>query len=145
MFDTIKKALIQNREDDALLYEYVLTELEDGTKIKGLWAKAMAISEGNDNKIQALYMQYRVQSIKDEFTKLNIAYKEMSKDPLFKKIAAVNAEPTPVKASQVVIEEEQASEMNLLEANKHASEFSNMDLFITFAVVTIVSLGVYYS
>jgi len=80
MFDTIKKVLIQNREDDALLYEYVLTEIENEVILKGLWAKAMALSECNDNKIQALYMQYRVQSIKDELTKQNIAYKEMSKE-----------------------------------------------------------------
>jgi predicted DNA-binding protein len=88
MFDTIKKVLIQNREDDALLYEYVLTEIENEVILKGLWAKAMALSEGNDNKIQPLYMQYRVQSIKDEFTKLNIAYKELTKKPLFEKIAS---------------------------------------------------------
>jgi hypothetical protein len=105
MFDSIKKAIIQNREDDALLYEYVLTEIENSVILKGLWAKAMALSEGNDNKIQPLYMQYRVQSIKDEFTKLNIAYKEMSKDPLFRKISSIYAEPTPIKSSQVKIEE----------------------------------------
>lgn len=89
MFDTIRKAVIQNREDDALLYEYVLTEIESNVILKGLWAKAMALSEGNDNKIQPLYMQYRVQSIKDEFTKLRIAYKELSRDPLFKKLASI--------------------------------------------------------
>ncbi|MFA6395454.1 MAG: hypothetical protein WCW84_05765 [Sulfurimonas sp.] len=100
MFDSIKKALIQNREDDALLYEYVLTEIENDVILKGLWAKAMALSEGYDNKIQPLYMQYRVQSIKDEFTKLNIAYKELTKEPLFRKIAAVFAEPAPTMPSQ---------------------------------------------
>jgi hypothetical protein len=103
MFDSIKKALIQNREDDALLYEYVLTEIENEVILKGLWAKAMALSEGNDNKIRPLYMQYRVQSIKDEFTKLNIAYKEMTRDPLFKKITAVFAEPVAVKAPEVIV------------------------------------------
>lgn len=121
MFDTIKKALIQNREDDALLYEYVLTEIENGIRIKGLWAKAIALSEGNENKIKPLYMQYRVQSIKDEFTKLNIAYKEMTKEPLFRKIAAVFAEPTPTSSKMPEIVEEKT-----ISAKKPMSE---MDRF----------------
>lgn len=60
MFNFIKKAAISNRANETILYEYVLDELESGYKVRGLWAKALAISEGNENKATSLYMQYRV-------------------------------------------------------------------------------------
>jgi len=87
MFDSFRKAIIQRREDDELLYEYVLTEIENKVIVKGLWAKAMALSDGNKDKTQSLYMQYRVQAIKDLFTKLEISYNDLKKDVLFKKIS----------------------------------------------------------
>ncbi len=66
-----------------MLYEYVMEELENNIKIKGLWAKAYANSEGNIDKIEPLYVQYRVQSIKDIFISIEISYNEMSRQKLF--------------------------------------------------------------
>lgn len=63
-----------------------MDELEAGFKIKGLWAKAYSNSEGNSNKIQPLYMKYRVQAIKDDFTALKIAYNKLSKKELIQYI-----------------------------------------------------------
>ena len=83
MFDYFKKKAIENRVNDEILYEYVTEELEKNIKIKGLWAKAYANSDGNDNKIEPLYMQYRVQSIKDIFSSLEIIYNELSRQKLF--------------------------------------------------------------
>ena len=74
---------ITERTNDAILYEYVLTELEEDIKFKGLWAKAYANSEGNENRIEPLYMQYRVQAIKDSLTAMEIAYNKMTKQDLF--------------------------------------------------------------
>lgn len=82
MFNFIKKKVIKNRVQDEILYEYVLNEMEQGIKIKGLWAKAFAHSSGNEGKTSALYMQYRVQSIKDYFTSLQISYEEMPKNKI---------------------------------------------------------------
>lgn len=79
MFNFIKKSIIANRAEETILYEYVLDELEDGYKVRGLWAKALAMSEGDENKATSLYMQYRVQNIKDFFVSLKIAYEELSK------------------------------------------------------------------
>ena len=86
MFNFARKKIIENRENDDLLFEYVLTELENEIVIKSLWAKAIALAEGNEKKIEPLYMQYRVQNIKDQFSKLNIAYSEIKKEVLFQKI-----------------------------------------------------------
>jgi hypothetical protein len=83
MFDYFKKKAIKERTSDEILYEYVTEELEKNIKVKGLWAKAYANSDGNDNKIEPLYMQYRVQSIKDIFSSLEIMYNELSRQKLF--------------------------------------------------------------
>lgn len=87
MFNLIKKKIIQNRLQDEILYEYVAEEIEENIKNKGLWAKAYAQSEGDLNKVEPLYMQYRVQAIKDVFTSLEIIYSELSRAYLFKFIA----------------------------------------------------------
>ena len=83
MFNYFKKKAIENRVNDELLYEYVIEELEKNIKIKGLWAKAYANSDGDANKIEPLYMQYRVQAIKDILTSIEIAYDEISRQKLF--------------------------------------------------------------
>ena len=83
MFNYFKKIAITNRANDEVLYEYVMNELENNVKVKGLWAKAYANASGDDNKIEPLYMQFRVQSIKDEFTAIDIAYDELSRKQLF--------------------------------------------------------------
>ncbi len=83
MFDFFKKKVIQDRATDEVLYEYVLNEIEKGIKVRGLWAKAMANSDGIESKTQSIYMKYRVQSIKDAFTLLQIEYNNYSKNKLF--------------------------------------------------------------
>jgi len=83
MFNYFKKIAITNRANDEILYEYVMAELESDFKVKGLWAKAYANANGDDNKIEPLYMQLRVQAIKDIFTSIDIAYDELSKKQLF--------------------------------------------------------------
>jgi hypothetical protein len=86
MFDYLKKKAIEKRTNDDLLYEYVLDEIENKQMVRGLWAKALAHAEGNDAKVQSIYMKYRVQSIKDAFSILEITYNEYKKDKLFQYI-----------------------------------------------------------
>ena len=82
MFNMFKKAAIVNRVEETILYEYVLDEIENGIQIRGLWAKAMANSDGDMNKANSIYMKYRVQDIKDIFTTMKIVYDEMSKNEI---------------------------------------------------------------
>lgn len=82
MFNFIKKRQISARFEDEILFEYVLDELEAGIKIRGLWAKAYANAVGDSNAVEPLYMQYRVQSIKDYLVALKIIYKNLSKSEL---------------------------------------------------------------
>lgn len=48
------------------LYEQVVRELSEGQRRDGLWAKAIADCDGSEERSKALYIKYRVQSLKDE-------------------------------------------------------------------------------
>jgi len=123
MFDYFKKKAIENRVNDEVLYEYVIEELEKNIKVKGLWAKAYANSDGNDNKIEPLYIQYRVQSIKDVFTSLEIMYNEFSRQKLFDFISSgfkdkevINVKPKMSNRNRVILEKK-------YNINKNEQEF----------------------
>lgn len=66
MFDKLRLFAAGSRLADELLYEEVVKELGAGIRRQGLWAKAFADAEGNEAKAQALYIRYRVQSLRDE-------------------------------------------------------------------------------
>lgn len=61
-----KQTAIVNRLIEEKIYEQVLREIESGLRRDGLWAKAIQRSRGNEQHAKALYIEYRVQSIKDE-------------------------------------------------------------------------------
>ena len=56
----------QQRKEDEKLYELVAAELSKDQKNEGLWLKAMAATEGDENKTKARYVELRIQSLKDE-------------------------------------------------------------------------------
>ena len=56
------------RKGEEAYYHQALTELESGKVNKGVYAKALADSSGDEAKAQSLYLKYRVQSIADEGT-----------------------------------------------------------------------------
>lgn len=61
-----KQTAIVNRLVEEKIYEQVLREIESGLRRDGLWAKALQESRGNEQEAKALYIKFRVQSIKDE-------------------------------------------------------------------------------
>ena len=54
------------RKGEEALYRQAMNEIESGSINKGVYAKALADSEGNEDKVRSLYLKYRVQSILDE-------------------------------------------------------------------------------
>ena len=54
-----------NRLAEEQLYVQVNEELSSGRTREGIWFKALAESEGDITKAKALYVKYRVQSLKD--------------------------------------------------------------------------------
>ena len=66
MFEKLRRISAVTRLVDEKLYEQVHSELLNGQKRNGLWVKALANSDGIEEKANALYIKYRFQSIKDE-------------------------------------------------------------------------------
>lgn len=68
LFDKLKTTSAADRLIEEKLYEQVAQELKAGKKREGIWVKAMAKSGGELNKAEALYIDLRVQAIRDEKT-----------------------------------------------------------------------------
>jgi len=66
MFKTLKLNSAKSRLVEERLYEMVMDELESGNIRKGIWGKALAASNGNDNQAKSKYLELRVESLKDE-------------------------------------------------------------------------------
>lgn len=76
MLDNINKRRILKSKAESELYSIVGAELEEGIKNNGLWIKAKSNALGDENKIEALYIRYRVEELRDDLSLLNIAEKE---------------------------------------------------------------------
>lgn len=74
--------------DDTKLYAQAWEELESSERDNGLWAKAFADSEGDDDKTKALYIKFRVEQIKEQQEEQvsEEARKEAERDLVSKKI-----------------------------------------------------------
>jgi len=66
MFKRLKLNSAKSRLVEERLYEMVMDELESGNVRKGIWGKAVAKSNGNDNQAKSKYLELRVESLKDE-------------------------------------------------------------------------------
>ena len=66
MFKRLKLNSAKSRLVEERLYEMVMDELDSGNIRKGIWGKALALSNGNDNQAKARYIELRVESLKDE-------------------------------------------------------------------------------
>ena len=78
MFNKIKKNIIQSRKNEEWLYEKVLAEVESGNIRRGLYAKALSQSDGDEKKAQSIYLKLRVQSIIDDDEELRILQEEQN-------------------------------------------------------------------
>ena len=66
MFKKFKTNSAKSRLLEEKLYEQVLDELKLDKRRDGLWAKALAESDGSEERAQSIYIKLRVQSIQDE-------------------------------------------------------------------------------
>jgi len=57
----------QRQGEEAMLAK-IMSEIESGQRRKGVWAKAVMDSEGDEAKAESLYLKYAVQSLVDEWT-----------------------------------------------------------------------------
>jgi hypothetical protein len=85
IFDKFKRQNAAARLIQERLYEIVVDELQNNVKRNGLWAKAFANSDGNESKAKALYISYRVRSLKDESQISEALREQKAKDALIRK------------------------------------------------------------
>ena len=57
----------QERKFEEKLYNEVAKELHQSKKHDATWARALATAKGDNGMAQGLYIEYRVQSMKDDF------------------------------------------------------------------------------
>jgi hypothetical protein len=98
MFKKLKRASATHRLLEEQLYKQVVQELAQGQRRDGLWGKALANSNGSKEKAEALYIQYRVQSIKDEI-EISKALEEESVRQKEKKLVSKALEEKSVSES----------------------------------------------
>jgi hypothetical protein len=86
------------RLSEERLYEKALSELENGAVRKGIWAKALVASEGDDKKAGAIYVKLRVESLVDEATVLKAEFEEReSAKKMIQETAARSHKPSSGK------------------------------------------------
>ena len=63
LLEFLKNRSYETSKQEELLYEFVATELEQGSLSKGLWTKALAETGFDDARARALYIKMRVASL----------------------------------------------------------------------------------
>ena len=61
------------------LYEMALDEVENGILKKGAWARALSQSDGIDAKAKSVYLQFRVEAMKNEAQIMESVLEELNK------------------------------------------------------------------
>jgi len=82
-----KTSSIPNNLNVDEIYEKIMIEIEEDKKVKSTWGRALAKSEGNIDKAEALYINFRVKMItKDNSLKTEENYKVNNKENMLEKI-----------------------------------------------------------
>ena len=68
LFSKNDKQSVLQRMAETQLFEYVMDEIEEGSKHKGVWGQALVEAEGDADKAEAAYIKLRVASLKDKVT-----------------------------------------------------------------------------
>ena len=80
MFERFKARSAKLRLLEEKLYEDVVQELNQNIRRDGLWAKALASSDGSEEKAKSTYIRLRVQSMKDEAEVIDELRREEQKE-----------------------------------------------------------------
>ena len=113
LFNQNNKESVIGRMVETKLFEYVMDELADGNKQRGIWGQAMVECEGNETKAEAAYIKLRVQSLKDEITLGNIIEDEALKaiQAMVIDEEAKNAQPKKKRSKWQIENDKQIAEM----------------------------------
>ncbi|MBA6413399.1 hypothetical protein H2508_09795 [Parahaliea sp. F7430] len=129
MLEKFQRRSATNRLLEEKLYEQVVQELVSGQRRDGLWAKALANSDGLEGKAKALYVRYRVQSIKDE-----IEVNESINEEAIKARAAQLSDPVN-RARNCGLSEDQIAYLGTpIEAVRYVKKYRNSEKKLSKAI-----------
>tara|TARA_A100001015_G_scaffold250525_1_gene289001 strand:- start:189 stop:881 length:693 start_codon:yes stop_codon:yes gene_type:complete len=131
------------RLDEEYFYELVAKEVSNNFRKDGLWAKALADSGGDETSAKALYIKYRMQSLKDAALLEKVAKEDLEREAqqafrqemernLKNRESQITAE---VKSKGYVVEKTDSSTWYVWKRNNHRSKkkFSNLTEFAQYA------------
>lgn len=110
------------RLEESRLFEKAYEEYEHDVIVKGLWAKAIAEAEGNEKKVEAIYLKLRVQQIKDE-TELSAKSKQSKSKAAKKK----KLEETRKKREEELQKQAEVNYLQQLEKEQRQLEYEKRE------------------
>lgn len=122
IFDKLLPANPKSRLSDDDLFERALDEVQNKKMIKGVWARALSESDGNEKKAEALYLKLRVQQIKDKKL-LSAQKKQAEKKAEHKK----KLEQERAEAERESRKEAEAAQLKRLEQERHQLEMERKE------------------
>lgn len=144
MFLKTRAKLALQRREEILLYESAHAEMQAGKRVAGIWAKAIALSDGDDSRIEAIYLRERVKAMKDTMTVFQAVNQERSsRSPVITSANSSNTSRISGPAPRVVETESSKSEVSpdlMPDADEGTSWFSYV-IIITVVLVVIALVG----
>ena len=127
----------EDRLSEVQLYEMVAEEIANNQQSKGLWAKAIADTEGELEKAKALYIKLRVQMIMDEWAYADKVHAEEAERRRHADEAAVAAEMTR--------REEEESHRRQTQAQKNWDQPQYQKDYVPLVIIlgTLAVLGIF--
>ena len=122
IFDKLKLDNTSTRLSDDDLFEQAYDELQNDELVKGVWARALSDSGGDEKKAEALYLKLRVQHLKDE-KRLTTQKKQAKKKAEQKK----KLEEDRIKAEIAFRKDAEAAQLKRLEQEQHQLEMERLE------------------
>jgi len=113
MFKKYKLNRAISRLVEDKLYEMALVEVENNILVKGAWARALSQSDGIDAKAKSIYLQYRVEAMKNEAQIMESVLEELNKVEKYQIIENTVTDKKTVNSSTL-----RGSEPNIATAGK---------------------------
>ena len=104
LFTRNDKLSIFQRQHETKLFEFVMDEIANNKRQKGLWGQAIVKSNGDEKKAEAEYIKLRVESLKDE---LEIQKQEETEKAILKEELKKLSEEEKKKKAETKAQEEQ--------------------------------------
>ena len=132
-FKSKDKLSIFQRQQETKLFEFVMDEIANNNRQKGLWGQAIVKSNGDEKKAEAEYIKLRVESLKDE---LEIQKQNEDEQAILKAELNKIAEEEKQRKAQKKAQEEQR-----IKIEKENKDFDGFMTKYLIALVVVVILG----